>query len=92
MENKKIVALKQIKVHDTEPAEKIRFLAREINILRRLEHPNIIKLEGLVVSEISFSFCLVLEYMEHDLVGLASHPGVKFTQPQVLTETLCNRM
>ncbi|XP_074337320.1 putative serine/threonine-protein kinase At1g09600 [Apium graveolens] len=81
LENKKIIALKQIKVSDTKP-ETIRFLAREINILCRLDHPNIIKLEGLVALEISSNFCLVFEYMDHDLAGLASRPGVRFTEPQ----------
>ncbi|KAK1395604.1 putative serine/threonine-protein kinase [Heracleum sosnowskyi] len=82
LEQHKIVALKKIKVNDLEP-ETIRFMAREINILRRLHHPNIIKLEGLVASEMSCSLYLVLEYMEHDLAGLASHPGLKFTEPQI---------
>ncbi|CAI9088664.1 OLC1v1023064C2 [Oldenlandia corymbosa var. corymbosa] len=58
-------------------------MAREIHILRRLDHPNIIKLEGLVTSRMSCSLYLVFEYMEHDLAGLASHPGVKFTESQV---------
>ncbi|KAL8510241.1 hypothetical protein ACS0TY_017160 [Phlomoides rotata] len=58
-------------------------MAREIHILRRLNHPNVIKLEGLVTSRMSCSLYLVFEYMEHDLAGLASHPGLKFTEPQV---------
>lgn len=59
-------------------------MAREIHILRRLNHPNVIKLEGLVTSRMSCSLYLVFEYMEHDLAGLASHPGLKFTEPQVV--------
>ncbi|KAF9589791.1 hypothetical protein IFM89_028726 [Coptis chinensis] len=43
----KIVALKKVHFDNLEP-ESVRFMAREINILRRLDHPNIIKLEGLV--------------------------------------------
>jgi serine/threonine protein kinase len=31
----------------------------------------------------SCSLYLVFEYMEHDLAGLASHPGLKFTESQV---------
>ncbi|KAL8039418.1 hypothetical protein ABFX02_10G036000 [Erythranthe guttata] len=31
----------------------------------------------------SWSLYLVFDYMEHDLAGLASSPGVKFTEPQV---------
>lgn len=58
-------------------------MAREIIILRRLDHPNIIKLEGLITSQMSRSLYLVFEYMEHDLTGLATRPGIKFSEPQV---------
>ncbi|XP_047951454.1 probable serine/threonine-protein kinase At1g54610 isoform X1 [Salvia hispanica] len=78
----KIVALKKVRFDNLEP-ESVRFMAREILILRRLNHPNVIKLEGLVTSRMSCSLYLVFEYMEHDLAGLASHPGLKFTEPQV---------
>ncbi|KAI3728658.1 hypothetical protein L6452_17297 [Arctium lappa] len=80
--NKKIVALKRVRF-DNMDSESVKFMAREIVILRRLHHPNIIKLEGLVTSRTSCSLYLVFEYMEHDLTGLASLPGVKFTEPQV---------
>jgi len=63
--------------------ESVRFMAREILILRRLDHPNVIKLEGLIASTTSSSLYLIFEYMEHDLTGLASLPGVKFTEPEV---------
>ncbi|XP_073158945.1 probable serine/threonine-protein kinase At1g54610 [Henckelia pumila] len=78
----KVVALKKVRFDNLEP-ESVRFMAREIHILRRLNHPNIVKLEGLVTSRMSCSLYLVFEYMEHDLAGLASHPGLKFTEPQV---------
>lgn len=78
----KIVALKKVRFDNLEP-ESVRFMAREIHILRRLDHPNIIKLEGLVTSRMSCSLYLVFEYMEHDLSGLASHPSLKFTESQV---------
>uniref|UniRef100_A0A164W7G2 Protein kinase domain-containing protein n=1 Tax=Daucus carota subsp. sativus TaxID=79200 RepID=A0A164W7G2_DAUCS len=80
--NKKFVALKRVRF-DNLDRESVKFMAREILILRRLDHPNIIKLEGLVTSRTSSSLYLVFEYMEHDLTGLASLPGVKFTEPQV---------
>ncbi|KAG2408152.1 serine/threonine-protein kinase [Vigna angularis] len=76
LEQKKIVALKKVRFDNLEP-ESVRFMAREIHILRRLDHPNVIKLEGLVTSRMSCSLYLVFEYMEHDLAGLASHPGLK---------------
>ncbi|KAG8364729.1 hypothetical protein BUALT_Bualt18G0029000 [Buddleja alternifolia] len=78
----KVVALKKVRF-DSMDTESVKFMAREILILRRLDHPNIIKLEGLVTSKTSSSLYLVLEYMEHDLTGLASLPGVKFTESQV---------
>jgi len=62
-------------------------MAREIHILRRLDHPNVIKLEGIVTSRISCSLYLVFEYMDHDLAGLAATPGTKFTEPQVSAVT-----
>lgn len=82
LDQKKIVALKKVRFDNLEP-ESVRFMAREIHILRRLDHPNVIKLEGLVTSRMSCSLYLVFEYMEHDLAGLASHPGLKFSEPQV---------
>ncbi|KAA8545008.1 hypothetical protein F0562_019775 [Nyssa sinensis] len=78
----KIVALKKVRFDNLEP-ESVKFMAREIIILRRLDHPNVIKLEGLVTSRMSCSLYLVFEYMEHDLAGLAASPGIKFTEPQV---------
>ena len=64
--------------------ESVHFMAREIHILRRLDHTNVIKLEGLVTSRMSCNLYLVFEYMEHDLARLASHPGLKFTEAQVI--------
>uniref|UniRef100_A0A7N0T922 Protein kinase domain-containing protein n=1 Tax=Kalanchoe fedtschenkoi TaxID=63787 RepID=A0A7N0T922_KALFE len=80
--NGKIVALKRVRFDNQDP-ESVKFMAREIILLRRLEHPNIIKLEGLIASEKSSSMYLIFEYMEHDLTGLASSPSIKFTEPQV---------
>ncbi|CAN7074810.1 unnamed protein product [Brassica oleracea var. botrytis] len=55
-------------------------MAREILILKRLNHPNVIKLQGLVTSKLYCNIHLVFEYMEHDLTGLLS--DVTFTTPQ----------
>ncbi|KAK2639024.1 hypothetical protein Ddye_026819 [Dipteronia dyeriana] len=82
LDQKKIVALKKVRFDNLEP-ESVRFMAREIHILRRLDHINVIKLEGLVTSRMSCSLYLVFEYMEHDLAGLASHPSLNFTEAQV---------
>ncbi|KAK5836960.1 probable serine/threonine-protein kinase At1g54610 [Gossypium arboreum] len=78
----KLVALKKVRFDNHDP-ESVKFMAREINLLRRLNHPNVIKLEGLITSHTSCSLYLVFEYMEHDLVGLASLPGIKFSEPQI---------
>ncbi|KAL6597726.1 hypothetical protein ACP70R_046531 [Stipagrostis hirtigluma subsp. patula] len=78
----RIMALKKVRFDNLEP-ESVKFMAREILILRRLDHPNVIKLEGLVTSRMSCSLYLVFEYMEHDLAGLAASPDVKFTLPQI---------
>ncbi|CAK7340864.1 unnamed protein product [Dovyalis caffra] len=78
----KVVALKKVRFDNLEP-ESVKFMAREILILRRLDHPNVVKLEGLVTSRMTCSLYLVFEYMEHDLAGLAASPAVKFTEPQV---------
>ncbi|KAF5743667.1 serine/threonine-protein kinase [Tripterygium wilfordii] len=78
----KIVALKKVRFDNLEP-ESVKFMAREILVLSRLNHPNVIKLEGLVTSRMSCSLYLVLEYMEHDLTGLAARQGIKFTEPEV---------
>lgn len=78
----KIVALKKVRFDNLEP-ESVKFMAREILIQRRLDHPNVVKLEGLVTSRMSCSLYLVFEYMVHDLAGLATNPAIKFTESQV---------
>ncbi|XP_057439440.1 probable serine/threonine-protein kinase At1g54610 [Lotus japonicus] len=78
----KIVALKKVRFDNLEP-ESVKFMAREIIILRRLDHPNVVKLQGLVTSRMSCSLYLVFDYMVHDLAGLAASPGIRFTEPQV---------
>lgn len=82
LETGKIVALKKVRFVNMDP-ESVRFMAREIYILRKLDHPNVMKLEGLVASTMSCSLYLVFEYMDHDLAGLAATRGIKFTEPQV---------
>lgn len=87
----KIVALKKVRFDNFEP-ESVRFMAREILILRRLDHPNIIKLEGLITSRLSCSLYLVFEYMEHDITGLLSCPDIKFNESQVCLLSIHNTL
>ncbi|KAL3575192.1 hypothetical protein D5086_023293 [Populus alba] len=81
-ETGRIVALKKVRFDNFEP-ESVRFMAREILILRRLDHPNIMKLDGLITSRLSCSLYLVFEYMEHDITGLLSCPDVRFSESQI---------
>ncbi|CAI9112032.1 OLC1v1012401C2 [Oldenlandia corymbosa var. corymbosa] len=82
LETGMIFALKKVRFDNFEP-ESVRFMAREIMILRRLDHPNVIKLEGIITSRLSCSIYLVFEYMEHDISGLLSNPDIKFSEAQV---------
>ncbi|KAI4963011.1 hypothetical protein ZWY2020_020505 [Hordeum vulgare] len=83
LETGRLVALKKVRFDSVEP-ESVRFMAREIIVLRRLQgHPNVIGLHGLITSRSSASIYLVFEYMEHDLAGLASSPDLSFSEPQI---------
>ncbi|KAG6490956.1 probable serine/threonine-protein kinase At1g09600 [Zingiber officinale] len=82
LETGKIVALKKVRFVNMDP-DSVRFMAREIHILRQLDHPNVIKLEGIITSQMSQSLYLVFEYMEHDLAGILARRGPKLTEPQV---------
>lgn len=84
LESRNLVALKKVRFDLMDP-ESVKFMAREIIVLRRLDHPNVIKLEGVITSRMSSSLYLVFEYMEHDLAGLAASPGVHLSEPQVNT-------
>uniref|UniRef100_A0AA96NLI5 [RNA-polymerase]-subunit kinase n=1 Tax=Phyllostachys edulis TaxID=38705 RepID=A0AA96NLI5_PHYED len=83
LETGRLVALKKVRFDSVEP-ESVRFMAREIQILRRLQrHPNVVGLEGLITSRSSCNIYLVFEYVDHDLAGLTSAPDVTFSEPQI---------
>ncbi|CAI9283034.1 unnamed protein product [Lactuca saligna] len=82
IESGKMVALKKVRFDILLP-ESIKFMAREITILRKLDHPNIIKLQGIITSRLSRNIYFVFEYMEHDLSGLLSCPDIKFSDSQI---------
>ncbi|KAM7510091.1 hypothetical protein LguiB_008966 [Lonicera macranthoides] len=91
VETGKMVALKKVRFDNFQP-DSVRFMAREITILRRLDHPNVMKLEGIITSRLSCSIYFVFEYMEHDLTGLLSCPDIKFTDAQIkcyMKQLLC---
>ncbi|KAF6142977.1 hypothetical protein GIB67_014544 [Kingdonia uniflora] len=78
----KIVALKKVRFDTSEP-ESVKFMAREIMILQNLDHPNVVKLEGLATSRMQYSLYLVFDFMVTDLSRVVSHPDVMLTEPQV---------
>ncbi|KAH6782493.1 Protein kinase superfamily protein [Perilla frutescens var. hirtella] len=78
----KIVALKKVRF-DTSEAESVKFMAREIMILQRLDHPNIVKLQGLATSRMQYSIYLVFDYMQSDLSKILSRQDERLTEPQI---------
>ncbi|KAK3018016.1 hypothetical protein RJ639_004736 [Escallonia herrerae] len=78
----KIVALKKVRFETSEP-ESVKFMAREITILQKLDHPNIVKLEGLATSRMQYSIYLVFDFMQSDLSRIISRPDERLTEPQV---------
>ncbi|XP_057772923.1 probable serine/threonine-protein kinase At1g54610 [Salvia miltiorrhiza] len=78
----KLVALKKVRFDTSEP-ESVKFMAREIMILQKLDHPNILKLEGLATSRMQYSLYLVFDYMYSDLSRMLSRPEERLTEPQI---------
>ncbi|XP_031116998.1 probable serine/threonine-protein kinase At1g54610 isoform X2 [Ipomoea triloba] len=79
----KIVALKKVRFDTSEP-ESVKFMAREIIILQKLNHPNIIKLEGVATSRMQYSLYLVFDFMPSDLSTIITRPdAAPLTEPQV---------
>ncbi|XP_020600146.1 probable serine/threonine-protein kinase At1g54610 [Phalaenopsis equestris] len=58
-------------------------MAREIMILQKLDHPNVLKLEGLATSRMHFSIYLVFNFMQSDLTRVISRPGERLTERQI---------
>ncbi|KAM0856974.1 hypothetical protein ACQ4PT_048774 [Festuca glaucescens] len=96
-ETKEIVALKKIRMDNEREGFPITAI-REIKILKKLHHQNVIHLKEIVTSpgperdeqgkqvdgnKYKGSIYMVFEYMDHDLTGLADKPGMRFTIPQI---------
>jgi serine/threonine protein kinase len=89
-----IVALKKVRFNTSEP-ESIKFMAREITILQKLDHPNVVKLKGLATSRMQYSIYLVFDFMPTDLSRIITRPDERLTEPQVrkfslLPSTFCS--
>ncbi|CAN4116458.1 unnamed protein product [Withania somnifera] len=67
----KIVALKKVRFDTSEP-ESVKFMAREIMILQKMDHTNIIKLEGLATSR-----------MQYNLTSIISRPYLRLNEAQI---------
>ncbi|OQU76930.1 hypothetical protein SORBI_3010G236700 [Sorghum bicolor] len=78
----RIVALKKVRF-DTSESESVRFMAREIRFLQRLDHPNVMKLEGIATSRMHRSIYLVFDFMYSDLARLVLRSGNRLTEPQI---------
>ncbi|XP_012452199.1 probable serine/threonine-protein kinase At1g54610 [Gossypium raimondii] len=78
----KIVALKKVRFDTSEP-ESVKFMAREIMILQKLDHPNVVKLEGLATSRMQYSLYLVFDFMHSDLARIMFRPEERLTEPQI---------
>uniref|UniRef100_M8B2Z3 Cyclin-dependent kinase C-2 n=1 Tax=Aegilops tauschii TaxID=37682 RepID=M8B2Z3_AEGTA len=86
-ETNEIVALKKIRMDNEREGFPITAI-REIKILKKLHHQNVIQLKEIVTSPVDGnkykgSIYMVFEYMDHDLTGLADRPGMRFTVPQI---------
>ncbi|CAN1342903.1 Probable serine/threonine-protein kinase At1g54610, partial [Linum perenne] len=81
----KIVALKKVRFDTSEP-ESIKFMAREIMVLQKLDHPNIIKLEEIATSRMQYSLYLVFDYMLSDLTG---YQNKNFVQNCLCVQVKC---
>ncbi|KAK3020966.1 hypothetical protein RJ639_046953 [Escallonia herrerae] len=91
-----IVALKKIRMDNEKEGFPITAI-REIKILKKLHHDNVIQLKEIVTSpgpevdehgksdgsKYKGSIYMVFEYMDHDLTGLADRPGLRFSIPQI---------
>ncbi|XP_019094228.1 PREDICTED: cyclin-dependent kinase C-2-like isoform X3 [Camelina sativa] len=96
-----IVALKKIRMDNEREGFPITAI-REIKILKKLHHENVIHLKEIVTSpgrdrddqgqpdnnKYKGGIYMVFEYMDHDLTGLADRPGLRFTVPQIKNEQL----
>ncbi|KAG0202989.1 serine/threonine protein kinase, CMGC, CDC2/CDK sub [Mortierella sp. GBA30] len=83
-----LLALKRILMHNENEGIPITAL-REIKILKRLRHENIVPLHDIAIQHGSrgqrsrSSVYMVFPYMDHDLSGLLNNPKVRLTVAQI---------
>lgn len=83
-ETQEKVALKKIKLYKTQSGFPLSSL-REIGILLDLDHPNIVKVREVVVSETTADVFMVMEYAHNCMQDLIKTAKIDFTTGQVKT-------
>lgn len=78
--SKEIVALKKVRMENEVHGVPLSSL-REIFLLKRLNHPNIVQVKEVAVGASLSNIFLVMEYVEQDISLLMEHPSVKQFQP-----------
>ena len=56
---------------------------REISLLKKMNHPNVVKFIEVAVGQKQDSLFVVMEYCEQDLAALVDSGKVHFTEAQV---------
>ncbi len=82
IKTKKIVALKRVRMEEEKDGLPISSL-REINLLLKMRHRNIVELNDVVVGRRLDSIFLVMEYVDQDLASLLDNMTTHFTEAQV---------
>lgn len=80
--SQEIVALKKVRMDKEKDGIPISSL-REITLLLRLRHPNIVELKEVVVGSHLESLFLVMSYCEQDLASLLENMDTPFSEAQV---------
>ena len=77
-----IVALKKVRMDQEKEGLPISSL-REINLLLRLNHDNIVRLKEVAIGRPLESLFLVMEYCEQDISSLLDNLSTPFTEAQI---------
>lgn len=81
--NGRMVALKRVILHN-EKADGFPLTSlREIRMLKKISHPNCVRMLDLAVGRKRDGVFLVFEYCEHDMGALIDHMGKRFTESEV---------
>lgn len=84
----KIVAIKYLKRTNKGPMRKEVF--REIQLLRSLDHHNVVKLHEIILDDELKNLCLVLEYCPHSVYQLISGSSGRIPMNQI--KSICQQM